>query len=315
MSEPEDQRAGEPEKQTTSEKADEAPEQAGDVAKSETHRPALVITVGGQKRVIPVTDLLLQSGKRIPAQFTGWERRKLDMSGPDGQQSHIKLVEQYGFPLDLTCFFFLIDGEGLGEPDYLFQFTGVEDNGSLHTLATTAQPFILNLPPQGRLRLMVGYIWQNLVLLKSQSRDKSFCAETHNGTILSVPPHWRQQVVDTHIRSHIPPDARLAEMKRLMHGYELMRRIWADVGTRNIKYTEQEAQQASQKIIADAEPHIKNMAYATRDELSIQKLAKKMKKSRQTFYDIDTACLFYGQRGLFERLKEMYRQERKRIKR
>lgn len=39
-------------------------------------------------------------------------------------------------------------------------------------------------------------------------------------------------------------------------------------------------------------------------------LATKMRIGKQTIYDVDIACRFYGDRGLIERLKETYKQER-----
>lgn len=50
--------------------------------------------------------------------------------------------------------------------------------------------------------------------------------ETHNGHILSLPPHRRQQVIDVHIRSHLEPDERAGDLRRLIRGYDLLREMW-----------------------------------------------------------------------------------------
>jgi hypothetical protein len=160
------------------------------------------------------------------------------MSGPMGSQVNIKILADYGFPLDLSCFFIFIDGEAIGEPDYVFQFIAVENekvNGPLHTLAKTAQPFIIGVVNHTGARvggIFLGYVWQRMVLIKSDHRIKSFCAETHNGTILSLPPHSRQLMLNTQVTSHLTHDERLAEMRRLEKGYKLMLELWDEVSGR-----------------------------------------------------------------------------------
>jgi hypothetical protein len=276
--------------------------------------PILVANVGGQRMEFPLADLLLRNGKKIPPQFVHMMRRKIDLNGSDAGKPNLMILAECGMPLDLNCFFFAIDGEGIGEPNYYFQFIGVETQDPNRRDAISAEPFFIDVKwSVGEIfRIYVGYIWQRLVILKSQSRYKSFCAETHNANILSLPPHHRQQVVNMLVGPLLDPVARPAEMKRLTRGYELMRELWADVGRRSIKYTQQEAREKSEEIVTEAKPYIEIMVWGKRADLSIEALARKMKKGKETIYSINAACVFYGQPGLIDRLKEIYKQEKKR---
>jgi hypothetical protein len=146
--------------------------------------------------------------------------------------TYFMTLAEYGMTLDIPCFFFTIDGEAIGQPDYTFQFIGVESQMTQRPDVITSEPFIVEVRGQNSetIHVQLGYLWQSLVILKSDSLAKSFCSETHNARILSIPPHYRQQVVNMQIRPHLDPDARPVEMRRLVRGYKLIRELWEGVG-------------------------------------------------------------------------------------
>lgn len=274
--------------------------------------PTLVLRINGQIHKFPLINLALPNGKTLSPRFVDWASRKIDLTGADAGKPNLMTLAEYRMPLDLTCFFFTIDGEGIGEPNYWFQFIGTEATPN-RIDAISSEPFIFEMVGQAGklLYVQIGYKWQSLVILKSQSRDKSFCSETHNANILSSPPHHRQQVVNLRVRPHLDPNARSAEIRRLAKGYELMRKLWGDVRKPRIKFTEEEAQEKSDTIIAGALSHIATRVWGKQADLKIEPLARSMRIGKQTIYDVDAACRFYGKPGLIERLKEAYKQKRK----
>jgi hypothetical protein len=272
--------------------------------------PTLIAKKGEEIRRFPLSHLTLRSGKTIFPQHAEWIRRKIDLDGADAGTPNLMMLKEYGMTLIRPCFFLTIDGEAIGEPDYCFQFIGVESQRTDQIDVVTSEPFMIEVSDQNEtIHVHLGYLWQSLVILRSESRNKSFCSETHNASIISIPPHSRQQVVNIQIRPHLGREARPAEIRRVTRGYELMLDLWADV-KRPMRYTEPDALAKSEKIISDAMPHIAIMAWGKRDDLKIEPLATKMGIGKQTIYDVDAACHFYGDRGLIERLKEIYKQER-----
>jgi hypothetical protein len=284
-----------------------------DDPKTKQNAPTIVLRINGKIHKYPLDNLRLPNGQTLEPRFVQWASRKIDLAEQDKGEPNLITLAQYRIPLDLTCFFFTIDGEGIDQPEYSFQFIGVAAPEQNQINAITAAPFILEMAgPAGKVvNILIGYKWQSLVMLKSPTLAKSFCMETHNGNILSLPPHPRQQIVNLQLRSHLDPRERIAEIKRLIKGYELMCKLWEGVGKREIKYTAQEAKERSEVLISDALPIIKNMSFG-KSGLKIEPLAKKMKIGKQTIYDVDTSCRFHRQPGLIETLKEIYRQERAR---
>jgi hypothetical protein len=272
--------------------------------------PTLIAKKGDETRRFPLSHLTLRSGKTILPQHTDWTMRKIDLDGEDAGQPNLMTLKEYGMTFDYPCFRLTILGEAIGEPDYAFQFIGVESKRTDKIEIVTSEPFMIAVSdPDETIHVQIGYLWQSLVILKSESRNKSFCSETHNAKIISMPPHPRQQVVNIQIRPHLAREARPAEIRRVTRGYELMLDLWADI-RKPIKYTEPDALAKSERIILNAKAYIAVMAWGKPDDLKIEPLAKKMRIGKQTIYDVDAACRFYGNRGLIERLKDIYKQER-----
>jgi hypothetical protein len=255
----------------------------------------------------------LQSGRKIPGEFIKFNPCRFDMTDNDDKlRPHLHILERNHFPFERECLVIMIDGEGADEPDFDFMFIGVKppaeqlSSGELHKV-TSAEPLYVS---RGTQKELLCFVWQKLAILKADRH--SFCAETHN-PYMSMPHSFRSQISTQQVSPHTPIEGRAAAMRQLVKGYEAMRKIW-DAVNAPIKYTKHQAIKLSDKLIADAMPYISIKAPSKKAKLAIEPLATKMGIGKQKIYDLDKACLFYGEESLIERLQNLYKREQGKFK-
>ena len=263
------------------------------------------------------------NGVPILPRYVGMEIRKLDMSGKDADYLHYRLLQYYNMPFDLHCLFFTIDGEGIGEPDYMFQLIGIipgPNDGGRHDIKSTRIFSTFLRDTDGIPRRLSCYVWQRIVILKSRYKYKSYCAETHNGSLLFIPPSPLQEVVDSHVSSHLPPEVRWQEMDKLTRGYAAMLDLFNNMN-KPCKHTPDEAEKLADEITEAARHHIARWvrqkdrkgpsgARSVRNIISFKSIAAAIGKSHNTLNAINYSLISARLKSLESRFKEIEQQER-----
>jgi hypothetical protein len=270
--------------------------------------------------------LELQNGKKIPAQFINWIMGQIEPNGTAEQEAPLRALVRRGMPGDLPCWILTIDGEGIGQPEFIFQYTGVRIPDTLaRPDAISPKPYSIECLTTNSDKvdyLLIGYIWQSRAVLKE---FKSFCVETYDPRNAQNEPHdIRQFYLHTWIDPLTPEYLRGAALRKLAQGYDLMVDLLASL-RKHSKYTAQEAEELADRIIEEARPFIvrwvrqkdrkgKKGQRRVRRAVSFESVASAIKKGKQTLYDIEDALHITRQRGLMDRLKEIEQLEREQAK-
>src|ERR1044072_3157006 len=147
-------------------------------SKSQNRKPAIIIShIDEQELTFQLKGVTLKSDKSISLKFVGWKAQKIDLNTEGNELLYFLILEHYGAPLNLEAFILDIDGDGTGSPDYYFRFIGFrfQDATQYHAVRS-AEPFRVKINQGKKKRFpLMGYIWQNLVIQKSQPFFKSYC--------------------------------------------------------------------------------------------------------------------------------------------
>jgi len=181
-----------------------------------------------QKQIIYPAGFMLHNGKEIPLRYIEWTNGRVD---PNSSPNLLALAQR-GMPIDIDWWNLTIDGEGMGQRNYAFQFIGVVVHDSTSRPdAVSNEPFLISCrDAAGEMdTYLLGFLWESRVILKE---SQSFIAEIYApGLARSSAEHPKCDLI-AHINAMIPLEARGDIMRKLARGYDLILALWKEVITR-----------------------------------------------------------------------------------
>lgn len=209
---------------------------------SENQRPTLTLEVAymldgePQKLEAILESITLSGGREI-------DRKHFSLSfGKVGTANRLKRLQDLGMPMDLNRWLLVVDGEGIGQPDFAFHFLGVVSESNVPHLdaqspaerpdAQSPLPFFMDLwdrtAKKTVARFRLGFMWDRAVFVKNSNAVLAELYDPHGRYEKTSKTGWALGIMN--LASDFPTvKGRANHMRKLARGYELLVDLWEAV--------------------------------------------------------------------------------------